>query len=152
MPAARDAAVNTHAVAPIDVELSTAGESAASARDSALAGLDALAQPGHAADPFRLHNRSYAQRQLSDVEAPSQLLTVLTDVAEHADGGTRGSGRDAAGAGVLHRLNMSLGALVDFNVNENWISVADVLEYEITEFLPQRAAVIRAGVETYSIS
>jgi len=52
---------------------------------------------------------------------------------------------------VLERLNTSLGALVDFNVNEDWISVADVLDDEVAEFLPQWAAAIRAGGETYSI-
>jgi hypothetical protein len=42
-------------------------------------------------------------------------------------------------------LDASLGALIDFDVNEDWISVADVLEYEIADLLPHWAAVMRAA-------
>jgi len=40
-------------------------------------------------------------------------------------------------------LNSSLGSLIDFDVNQDWISVADVLEYEIADLLPQWAALVR---------
>jgi hypothetical protein len=139
-------------VAPIDVELST-GDESASGRESVLRALDALVDAAHeAAGAFRLHSLSYAQRQLSDLVATFQLLTVLIDEVGRASSPSGRSEGNAAGADVLERLNLSLGALVDFNVNEDWISVADVLEYEIADLLPRWAAVIRAGGETHAIS
>jgi hypothetical protein len=129
--------------APIDVELSTTGELVASARETALGGLDALAESARqAAEAFRLHDLPRAHRGLADFVATFQLLTTLTAALGRSD--TSGlPSVDTSGAECLDRLNSSLGSLIDFDVNQDWISVADVLEYEIADLLPQWAALVR---------
>ena len=137
-------ALDVHAAAPIDVELSTTEDLVASARETAVGGLDALAESARqAADAFRLHDLPRAHRSLAGFVATFQLLTALTAAVGRSKTPSGALGLDVPGAELLERLNVSLGALIDFDVNGDWISVADVLEYEIADLLPQWAAVMR---------
>jgi hypothetical protein len=132
-------------IAPIDVEVSTTGDLIASARETALGSLDALAESARqAADAFRLHDLSHAHSRLADFVTAFQLLHSLTVAVGHSDASSSPSAAETPGSEFLQRLNTSLAALIDFDVNEDWISVADVLEYEIADLLPHWAAVIRA--------
>jgi hypothetical protein len=129
--------------APIDVELSTATQLISVAKEAVLGGLDAMAESARqAAESFRLHDLSRAHRGLADLVATFQLLTTLTAAVDRAGDSDR-TVPDAPAAECLDRLNASLGALIDFDMSEDWLSVADVLEYEIADLLPQWAAVIR---------
>jgi hypothetical protein len=132
-------------IAPIDVEVSTTGDLIASAKEAALGSLDALAESARqAADAFRLHDLSRAHSRLADFVTAFQLLHSVTVAVSHSETSSRPSEAEPPGSEFLRRLNTSLGALIDFDVNEDWISVADVLEYEIADLLPDWAAVIRA--------
>jgi hypothetical protein len=125
----------------IDVDLSTRGELVEFARRTAAGSLDALVDSArHTADAFRLHDLPTAHSGLADFVTTFQLLTALTAEVSQLTPGSADAGTD-----IVERLNTSLGALVDFDVNEDWISVADVLEYEIADLLPEWGAVIGAG-------
>jgi hypothetical protein len=129
--------------APIDVEVTTAGELVGSARETALGGLDALAESARqAAEAFRLHDLPRAHRGLADFVATFQLLTALTAALGRSDAPGLPN-LDTSGAECLDRLNSSLGSLIDFDINQDWISVADVLECEIADLLPHWAALVR---------
>jgi len=137
--------LNLAGIAPIDVELSTTRELVAYAKETALGGLDALAESARqTADAFRLHDLSRAHSRLADFVTAFQLLTSLTVAVERSNESSGPSEADTPGSEILQRLDASLGALIDFDVNEDWISVADVLEYEIADLLPHWAAVMRA--------
>jgi len=137
--------LNLAGIVPIDVELSTTRELVAYAKETALGGLDALAESARqTADAFRLHDLSRAHSRLADFVTAFQLLTSLTVAVERSNESSGPSEADTPGSEILQRLDASLGALIDFDVNEDWISVADVLEYEIADLLPHWAAVMRA--------
>jgi len=137
--------LNLDGITPIHVELSTTGELVAFARETALGSLDALAESARqAADAFRLHDLSRAHGRLADFVTAFQLLHSLTVLVGHSEASSRPSEPETAGSALLQRLDASLGALIDLDVNEDWISVADVLEYEVADLLPQWAAVMRA--------
>jgi hypothetical protein len=136
-------ALELSAVAPIDVELSTGGELVESARQSIIASLDALATSAReTADAFRLHDLPHAHSGLADFVATFQLLTTLTAAVDQADAANGDPGTEARGADMLERLRVSLESLVECEVNEDWLSVADVLEYEVAEILPIWASVL----------
>ena len=133
-------------IAPIDVELSTTGELITFAKETAFGGLDAMAESARqAADAFRLHDLSRAHSRLADFVTAFRLLTSLTAAVRRSDASERSSEADTPGYELLQRLDASLGALIGFNVNEDWISMADVLEYEVADLLPHWAAVMRDG-------
>jgi hypothetical protein len=137
-------ALDLHAAAPVDVETFMAGELVASARQAVLSGLDALTTAARvAADAFRLHDLPRAHRRLVDFVATFRLLTTLADAVGHVDVPAADRGLGQGGAAFMGRLSASLESLVAFNENEDWISVADVLEYEIADTLPQWAAAIK---------
>jgi hypothetical protein len=136
-------ALDLHAAAPVDVETFLAGELVASARQAVLEGLDTLtAAARDAADAFRLHDLPRAHRGLGNFVTTFRLLTALTDAVGHADVPAAEAEFDQRDAAFLKQLGASLESLVAFNENEDWISVADVLEYEIANVLPQWAAVL----------
>jgi hypothetical protein len=136
--------VDLNTVAPIDVELSTPGALVAFARETALSGLDALAESARqAADAFRLHNLSVAHSRLADFVTTFQLLNSLTAAVDRSNESPRPATGETRACEFRQRMETSLGALIDFDVNEDWLSVADVLEYEIADLLPHWSAVMR---------
>jgi len=137
-------ALDLHAATPVDVETFLAGELVASARQAVLSGLDTLTSAARgAADAFRLHDLPRAHAGLVDLVATFRLLTTLADAVGHADVPAADRGPGQVGAAYLGRLSASLESLIAFNENEDWISVADVLEYEIADTLPQWAAALK---------
>ncbi|MEP7304835.1 MAG: hypothetical protein ABJA98_04885 [Acidobacteriota bacterium] len=132
-------------IAPIDVERSTNGELIAFARETALGSLGALAESARqAADAFRLHDLKRAHSRLADIVSAFKLLHSLTGIVRHSEASSRPGEAETPGDEFVKRLQGSLESLIDFQVNEDWISVADVLEYEVADLLPHWAAVIRA--------
>jgi len=139
-------ALDLHLAAPIDVELYTTGDLVASAKTMAIGALETLAESARqTAEAFRLHNLPSAHRGLADFVSTFQLLTTLTVAVGCADPSCKSSALETTRSDFLERMNTSLGSLIDFDVNEDWISVADVLEYEIADLMPQWAAVIRVA-------
>jgi hypothetical protein len=139
-------ATSLNAAVPIDVELSTTQELVDSARQSVLDGLEALvAAARDTADAFRLHELSRAHGGLSDFVSTFQLLTTLSAAVGRADAVSGDPDAATRGAEVLDRLQTSLGALIDYDVNEDWLSVAYVLEYEIAELLPMWGEAVSAA-------
>ena len=144
-------ATDLHAVS-IDVELSTAQELVDSARQSVLVGLDALATAAReTSDAFRLHDLSRAHSGLADFVSTFQLLTTLSAAVGRADAANGDPDAETRGADVLDRLQTSLGSLIEYDVNEDWLSVADVLEYEVAELLPMWGAVVSAAAQHIDI-
>ena len=136
-------ALDLETVAPIDVETTAARKLVAAARQTALDGLEALATAARAtADAFRLHDLPRAHRGLVDFVTTFRLLTSLTAAVGRTDIAAGDARLDAEGAEFLERLRVSLESLIAFDVNEDWISVADVLEDEIADVLPRWAAVL----------
>ncbi len=117
------------------------------AREAILGGLDAMAESARQAADCVSSARSVARapragrlrRDVSAAHQPDRRRRTESDAPSDLHG------PDASGAEFLERLNASLGALIDFDVNEDWLSVADVLEYDIADLLPQWAAVVRDG-------
>jgi hypothetical protein len=137
-------ALDLNTAAPIDVETSAARDLVAQARQTALDGLEALATGARlAAEAFRLHDLPRAQRGLLDFVTTFRLLTTLTAALARAEAPAGNPGLDPQGAEFLEQLGANLESLIAFNVNEDWISVADVLEYEIADVLPHWAAILQ---------
>ena len=111
--------------------------------------LEAMAESArHTAESFRLHDLSRAHRGLGEFVATFQLLASLTASIQEKETAAEPLGLEPPGADCLECLGVSLGALIDFDVNEDWLSVADVLEYNIADLLPQWARIMRdAGDE-----
>jgi hypothetical protein len=136
-------ALNLSAAAPVDVDAAASGELVASAKQTALDSLGTLTTAARStAKAFRLHDLPRAHRGLADFVIAFRLLTALTAVIGSAAGEAEGGDLEAQGAELLERLRAGLESLLAFNGNEDWISVADVLEYEIAETLPQWSRVL----------
>jgi len=131
--------------APIDVDTCGAHALVAEAIEAALNGLGPLAEAAQqAADAFRSHDVANAHHRLADVVVTLQTLTQLTAAASQAGLTPRAAGSDDDSATLLARLGQSLESLITAAMNEDWISVADVLEYDITDVLPSWRAVLCA--------
>lgn len=131
--------------APIDVNTCRADALVKEAVEVALNGLAPLAQAAQqAADAFRNHDLADAHSRLADVVVTLQTLTQLTAAASQAGLTPRTARSDDDGLSLVARLGQSLESLITAATNEDWISVADVLEYDIADLLPSWQAVLRA--------
>ena len=131
-------AVDLSAAEPVDVDASSFEDIVASARQAARNGLETLTVTARsAARAFRLHDLPSAHRGLGDFVTTFRLLAALTDTVSLANEPLGDHALDAQGAHLLAQLVASLESLLAFNENEDWISVADVLEYEIADTLPR---------------
>src|SRR5213592_4881920 len=129
------------ALGGIDVELSTASELVASAAITVIEGVEPLALAAQAtADAFRRHDLGPAHRTLAEFVGTFHALARLTTAI---DGLVAGTLFDADARAFLARLEERFQELIDAAGNEDWISVADVLEYEIAEMVPEWAAFLR---------
>jgi hypothetical protein len=141
-------ALDLHRAAPIDVETSTAQDLVASARQTALVGLDALAVGAlQVAEAFRLHDLSRAHRGLGDFVGTFRELTRLTALLGVADAQAGMPAPVTPESEYLAHLGESLESLIACDLNEDWLSVADILEYEIAGVLPRWATVLKQQVE-----
>jgi hypothetical protein len=130
--------------APIDVDTCRAHALVAEAVETALNGLDPLAQAAQqTADAFRCHDLAEAHSGLEAVVGTLQALTRLTALAGQAGVAPRTARADHDHATLTERLGQSLEALITAETNEDWVSVADVLEYDVADLLPGWEAVLR---------
>jgi hypothetical protein len=144
-PAFRDDAVQATRLAglePIDIKTTTVGELVASAADTVIDGLERLRRAARGtADAFRHHDLSRAHCALARLVGTFQLLTRLTGLVDEidCDAAQRSTKREA----FLRRLHERLEQLIFLDMREDWISVAEVLEFDIAELLPEWVALLR---------
>jgi hypothetical protein len=137
--------------APVVVEASAVGELVASARDAMLNGVETLtAVAQETAHAFRLHDLPRANAGLIDFVTTFRLVTMLTSAMTSPDGPAAVDELNVQDKDLLEQLRVSLEALLAFNQNEDWISVADILEYEIAETLPRWGTILKQGRENGS--
>jgi hypothetical protein len=130
---------------PIDVDTCRADALVKEAVETALDGLAPLAKAAQrTADAFRSHDLADAHSRLGVVVVTLQTLTKLTAAVSQAGLTPRTVRSDDDSAPLLERLGQSLESLITAAMNEDWTSVADVLEYEIADLLPSWQAVLRA--------
>jgi len=131
--------------APVDVETCAIRDLITSAVDSALEGLQAIsAAARHTADLFRSHDLPAAHAALAELVSALQTLARLTVAMAGADQGPDAAPLTPPGARFLDRVGLSLESLITAATSEDWISAADVLEYEIAEELPDWQDVLHA--------
>jgi hypothetical protein len=131
--------------APIDVDTCQAQALVDEAVETALNGLARLAPAAQqTADAFRSHDLADAHSRLADVVVTLQTLTKLTAALGQAGPSPRTARSDEGSATLIERLSQSLESLIAAATNEDWTSVADVLEYEVADLLPGWQAVLRA--------
>jgi hypothetical protein len=132
------------AVAPIDVDTCRADCYLAEAVESALTDLAPLLEATQVtADAFRSHDIADANNRLAVVLATFQALTQLTAAVAESTLVPRSVRGDSGCTAMLARAGQHLESLVTAASNEDWISVADILEYDITDLLPDWQAVLR---------
>jgi hypothetical protein len=137
-------ASNLRDVAPIEVETGVVRDLMASAIETVLEALEPLTMAARrTAEEFRRHDLPRGNRGLEEFVATFRALTQLTVAVGRLDRGSRTTGFSAEASAFLMRLHDSLESLITSNMNEDWISVADVLEYEIGEMLPDWAALLQ---------
>jgi hypothetical protein len=112
----------------------------AAAVQSALDGLQPISEAARTtADLFRQHDLPAAHAALAELVTTLQTLASLTGAVANADS-ARGADQPALtdySSTFLTRVGQSLESLITAATGEDWISVADVLEYEIAEELPR---------------
>ena len=126
----------------VDIEATQASELIDSAVSAAAEGLGPLADNARdAADAFRRHDLDIARAALAEVVDSLQMLTAVTAAIARLDENGPVAGGDAEA--FLLRLGRCLEALVEGNANEDWIGVADVLEYELADLIPAWQPAVR---------
>ena len=134
-------ALGLTAIAPIEVDLATARELVMSAATTVIDGLDPLSLAAQAtADAFRRHDLGPAHHTLAEFVGTFRALAQLTSAI---DGLVTETLFDADARAFLARLEERFAELIEAAANEDWIAVADVLEYEIAEMVSDWAALLR---------
>jgi hypothetical protein len=126
--------------APVEVETCGAHAIIASAVQSALDGLQPISDAARStADLFRQHDLPAAHAALVELVTTLQTLASLTAAVANADSavGARMPALNDPSSTFLNGVGSSLESLITAATGEDWISVADVLEYEIAEELPR---------------
>jgi hypothetical protein len=127
--------------APVDVDVCAARELITSAVETALEGLQPISDAARGtADLFRQHELPAAHAALAELVSALQTLASLTAAVTTADrqsGAVALDPNNVQRAQFLDRVGRSLESLITAAAGEDWISVADVLEYEIAEELPR---------------
>ena len=137
--------------APIDVDTCQAQALVDEAVETALNGLARLAPAAQqTADAFRSHDLADAHSRLADVVITLQTLTKLTAAIGQGGLAPRTARTDDDREALLERLGQNLETLITAAMNEDWTSVADVLEYDMADLLPSWQAVLRALVNPES--
>jgi hypothetical protein len=136
---------NLEAGTAIDVDTSSAQALVAEAVESALTNLGPLVEAAQqTADAFRSHDIDDARGRLVDVVVTLQSLTKITAAISQASVTPRTARSDADGAALLERLGEHLESLVTAAENEDWISAADIIEYDVVELVPAWQTVLCA--------
>jgi hypothetical protein len=138
-------AADLASIAAVDVDTAPASDLVASAVQTICDGIEPLvAAARQAADAFRLHDLPRGHRDLADFVLTFRVLADLTAVLDQADASLRSTPPQTRDTAVFEQVEQSLESLVSFEMNEDWISVADVLEYEIAHLLPRWASAVGA--------
>jgi len=128
---------------PVDVETCQAHALVEEAVEAALNGLAPLANAARqTAEAFRSHDLADAHSRLADLVATLQSLTTLTAAVSQARLTPNPTPSDDGSASLPEWLGPSLDALIAAETDEDWISVADILEYEIADLLPSWEVVL----------
>ena len=143
-PSFRDCAnlaLPADAFSPIDVEVSTASDLLAEAAAAVRDGLGPLSFAAvRSADAFRRHDLLRAHPSLADFvgtfHALARLMTAIDALAP-------ATLFDDEARAFVRRIDDSLESLVAAHDREDWITVADLLEYEIAMMVPEWAALLR---------
>ena len=126
----------------IEVETASLRALLASAADTVLEGLEPLAIASRrTGDCFRRHDLARANRGLAEFVGAFRALTELTAAVHQLKSDDPVFGDEACA--FLQRLNDALESLIASDMNEDWVSVADVLEYDIAGMLPDWAALLQ---------
>lgn len=126
---------------PIEVETSSLRSLLVSAAETVLEGLEPLAVAARrTGELFRRHDLTRANRGLAEFVGAFRALTQLTAAVNQLK--SDDSVFDDESRAFLQRLHDALESLVTADMNEDWISVADVLEYDIASMLPDWAALL----------
>ena len=135
--------INT--ITPIDVEASPARQLVTEAVETALNDIAPLLEAIQStADAFRSHDVADAQSRLGEVVTTLQALTQLTAMVVQADLSPDKASASQHSSALLERVGRCLDSLVVAATFEDWITVADILEYDIAELLPEWVAVLRS--------
>jgi hypothetical protein len=130
------------AAGPIEVDTCEAQALVAEAVQSGLNSLAALLEAAqHTADAFRSHDIADANGRLVEVVDTLQALAHLTALVTGAATSTDIS-PDGATTVLMTALKQKLEWLVSAAENQDWISAADVLEYDIVELIQKWQAVL----------
>jgi len=131
------------ASAPIEVETCQARVLLDEAIEACLNGLGPLSLAAQqTADAFRSHDIGDAHTRLTDLVATLQALTKLMTAVGLGDLTPRPE-RPGADAALLDQMGQILESLIEAATNQDWISVADILEYDLADLLPQWRDVLR---------
>jgi hypothetical protein len=134
----------------IEVETASLRTLLASAAETVLGGLDPLAvaarRTGHA---FRHADLVAANRGLGEFVGAFRALTELTALVHQLK--SDDANFDDESRAFLQRLEEALESLIACDMNEDWISVADILEYDIAGMLPDWTALLQ-GVSRDAIA
>jgi hypothetical protein len=129
----------------INIDTCEAHVLVADAVEQALNGLTTLVEAAQqTADAFRSHDIADANTRLVDVVEMLQALTQLTGVVSQADIASTSALSDSDATTLLAKLRQNLEWLVSAAENQDWISAADVLEYDIVELIPKWQGVLLA--------
>ena len=129
------------AVSPVAIDTATVRELLTSAGQTVLDGLEPLALAAkRTAQAFRMHDLPRAHRVLAEFVGTFQTLTRLTAVVMEIEAVGE---RSAETGEFLDRLHQNLQALVTHAMSEDWISVAEVLDYDIADILPRWTALLQ---------
>jgi hypothetical protein len=94
------------------------------------------------AEAFRIQDLPRAHRGLADFVETFRWLTDLTAALSQAEESGSAPAWEVRSAGVLDELRESLESLIAFESDQDWLSVADVLELEIATALPRWHSVL----------
>jgi len=125
------------------IEVETAGLRMllASAAEAVLDGLDPLATAARrTGELFRRHDLAEANRRLAEFVSAFRALTELTALVNQLNTGDPIF--DDESRSFLERLHDALEALISADMEEDWISVADILQYDIAGMLPDWTALL----------
>ena len=130
------------AAGSIDVDTCEAQALVAEAVQSGLNSLAALLEAAqHTADAFRSDDIADANGRLVEVVDTLQALAQLTAMVVEACATDRAANASDTSA-LMDRLRQNLERLVSAAENQDWISAADVLEYDIAELIPKWQSVL----------
>jgi hypothetical protein len=129
------------ALGQIEIETASLRTLLASAAEAVLDGLDPLAAAARrTGELFRRCELAEANRRLAEFVSAFRALTELTALVNQLNTGDPSF--DEESRSFLQRLHDALEALISSDMEEDWVSVADILQYDIAGMLPDWTALV----------